>query len=169
MKQILDACCGGRMSWFPESRNVQSCLFGDCRAEEKTLCDGYLYRVVPDVLLDVQSLPFRDGTFSLVFYDPPHLKRAGETSWLRAKYGVLPPHWQSLLKRGFAECWRVLKPEGTLIFKWSEVHIPIRTIRTCFPAPPLFGHTTTKNMKTHWIVFFKFPELEHSHESAGLL
>ena len=34
--------------------------------------------------------------------------------------------WQSDLKRGFKECWRVLEDYGTLIFKWSDSEIPFK-------------------------------------------
>lgn len=39
--------------------------------------------------------------------------------------------WRQDIRQGFEECFRVLKPYGTLIFKWSEVQV------------------------THWLVFMK--------------
>lgn len=53
------------------------------------------------------------------------------------------------------ECWRVLKPGGTLIFKWAEDQVKLKEVLACFPQKPVFGHTTTKNLKTHWITFYK--------------
>ncbi len=152
--QVLDPCCGGKMFWFDkENPNV---LFGDCREERYVLCDGRTLNVAPDQVLDFRALPFDPGVFNLVCFDPPHLKSAGPESWMRKKFGCLDPEtWRSDLKTGFEECWRVLAPGGTLIFKWNETQIKISELLECFPARPLFGHTTTQNLKTHWMVFYK--------------
>ena len=32
--------------------------------------------------------PFEDATFSLVLFDPPHLKHLGDSAWLAKKYGI---------------------------------------------------------------------------------
>ncbi|MNY23561.1 hypothetical protein D3C86_1572330 [compost metagenome] len=50
---------------------------------------------------------------------------------------------------------RVLKCNGTLIFKWNEVQIPISRILELIPYKPLFGHTSGKNGKTIWMAFMK--------------
>lgn len=47
--------------------------------------------------------------FYMVVFDPPHLKTLGEMSWMSKKYGKLPDDWQSLIRKGFEECMRVLK------------------------------------------------------------
>ena len=61
-------------------------------------------------------------------FDPPHLIRAGKTSWLAKKYGRLNQEtWQDDLRRGFDECQRVMKPTGTLVFKWNEDQIKPRS------------------------------------------
>jgi hypothetical protein len=46
--------------------------------------------------------------------------RAGCESWLRLKYGILTDEWRDDLCKGFAECFRALKPGQFLIFKWNE-------------------------------------------------
>ena len=51
--------------------------------------------------LDFRALPYADGTFNLVAFDPPHLVRAGSKSWLAAKYGKLGEDWREDLRRGF--------------------------------------------------------------------
>ena len=67
--------------------------------------------------------------------------------------------WRDDLKAGFAECFRVLKPEGVLIFKWNETRIPIKEVLSLAPVRPLFGNRATgQNLKTHWIVFMKEEE-----------
>lgn len=60
--------------------------------------------------------------------------------------------------RSSQRLFRVLaRPQagGTLIFKWNETQISLREVLSCFPQRPLLGHTTTTNLKTHWIVFYK--------------
>lgn len=152
--QILDPCCGGRMMWF-DKRDLRA-AFCDVRAENHVLCDGRVFEVRPDTVADFRSLPFPDASFNLVCFDPPHLVRAGEKSWMRKKYGSLDRMtWQTDLSQGFSECWRVLRSGGTLISKWNETQIKLRDVLACFPQKPVFGHTTTTNLKTHWITFYR--------------
>ncbi len=127
-QRVLDPCCGSRMFWF--DKNNPDVLFGDKRSESHVLCDGRTLRIEPDMILDFTNLPFDDGSFNLVVFDPPHLKHAGEKSWLRAKYGVLDNTWQDDLRRGFSECFRVLSNNGTLVFKWNEIQIKTRDGRS---------------------------------------
>ena len=56
---------------------------------------------------------------------------------------------------GFAECMRVLKPNGTLIFKWNESEIKASEVLSVIPFKPLFGHTTGRQSKTIWMCFMK--------------
>lgn len=150
---ILDPCCGGRMMWF--DRQDQRALFGDIRSEEHTLCDGRAFSITPDLNMDFRAMPFPDDSFRLVAFDPPHLRHAGRDSWLRAKYGILGDDWQEDLRRGFSECFRVLKPEGVLIFKWNAIQIRTRQILALTPHKPLFGHPSGKRADTHWMTFMK--------------
>lgn len=151
--QVLDPCCGGRMCYF--DKHDSRVLFSDIRREEHTLCDGRVFTVSPDAIADFRNLPYPDEVFSLVLFDPPHLARCGPRSWQAQKYGKLGNAWREDLSAGFTECWRVLKPAGTLIFKWSENQVGVKEVLACFPQRPIFGHTTTVNLKTHWMVFFK--------------
>ena len=153
MKQVLDACCGSKMFWFDKDNPLS--LFCDNRAGQHTLCDGRTLIIAPDMIADFRDMPHADASFNLVVFDPPHLVRAGEKSWQAKKYGKLGKNWQLDLQAGFVECWRVLRPGGILIFKWNETQIKLRDITACFPVRPLFGHTTTHNLKTHWLVFYK--------------
>ena len=151
---VLDPCCGSRMFWF--DKDDDRAVFGDIRAESHTLCDGRALEIAPDLELDFRELPFAAETFALVVFDPPHLERAGETGWQAKKYGVLNPiTWRNDLARGFAECFRVLRPEGVLVFKWNETQIPTADVLALTPHRPLFGHTTGRKGKTHWICFMK--------------
>lgn len=151
--RVLDPCCGSKMMWF-DKLNLDA-VFGDKRQLEQTLCDGRTLRIEPDALMDFTALPFADGAFKLVAFDPPHLKHAGARSWLRAKYGVLGQDWQDELRKGFAECFRVLADDGTLVFKWAEDQVKIKDVIALAPVAPLFGHPTGCKGLTHWLVFMK--------------
>ncbi|KPY02016.1 Methyltransferase [Pseudomonas amygdali pv. mori] len=151
--KILDPCCGSRMFWFDKAN--QQVLFGDIRDEEHLLCDGRVLKVEPNVIMDFRSLPFEDGTFKLVVFDPPHLTRAGVDSWMRAKYGVLTSDWRDDISKGFAECFRVLATDGVLIFKWAETQVLVSELLALTDQKPLFGHKSGKREKTHWITFMK--------------
>lgn len=161
MKPILDPCCGGRMMWF--DRQDPRVIFGDRRSETITVTDRSNGRadgtrtlhIQPDVLMDFRALPFPSNTFALVAFDPPHLVHAGPRSWLAAKYGKLSNDWRADLRQGFAECFRVLRPEGTLVFKWNETQVPLRDVLALTPEKPLFGQKTGRGQRTHWLVFLK--------------
>ena len=152
-KRVLDPCCGSRMMWF-DRQNVDV-VFGDRRREEQTLCDGRTLQINPDVLLDFTDLPYEDGTFKLIAFDPPHLHTAGPRSWMAAKYGKLSKTWQEDLRKGFAECFRVLASDGVLVFKWNETQVKIREVLALTDVQPLFGHPTGRKGLTHWYVFMK--------------
>lgn len=47
---------------------------------------------------------------------------------------------------------RVLKANGTLVFKWNEDQIKLKEILDIIEYRPLFGN---KRSKTHWLVFMK--------------
>lgn len=151
---VLDPASGSRMFYFDyEDERV---LFGDIRSEQHVLCDGRALNINPDVFTDFRDLPFDDESFRVVVFDPPHLVNAGPKSWQAAKYGRLSKDtWRGDLAAGFAECFRVLKPEGVLIFKWAEVQIKVREILALTPHRPLIGHISGKAANTHWITWIK--------------
>lgn len=152
-KYILDACCGSRMFWF--NKKHPNVLFADIREYESILCDGHKLEVKPDVIIDFRQMPFKDNTFKMVVFDPPHLHKLGNDTWMAQKYGVLLPTWETDIKAGFDECMRVLKPYGTLIFKWNEAQITTSKILKIINQNPLFGHPSGKHGKTKWMAFMK--------------
>lgn len=158
-KKILDACCGSKMFWFDKQNN--DVLFIDKRRETVTAKDSSnkkgirVIDVNPDVVADFTEMPFEDESFYMVVFDPPHLKTLGETSWMAKKYGRLPHNWKEIISKGFDECMRVLKPNGTLIFKWNESEIMANEVLNIIPYKPLFGHTTGRQSKTIWMAFMK--------------
>lgn len=157
-KLILDACCGSRMFWFDKHNPLA--LFVDKRSEIVTAKDRDKIRTIevkPDIIADFTNLPFEDSSFYMVVFDPPHLKTLGKTSWMAKKYGRLPDNWQEMIKSGFDECMRVLKPYGTLVFKWNESEIKAAEVLSVIPFKPLFGHTIGRQSKTIWMCFMKLP------------
>ena len=160
-KPILDPCCSGRMFWYDKQNpHVEFC---DKRVVPKMMVgkgrNARAFECNPDTVADFKRLPFDDETFHLVVFDPPHLLRAGkENSYMAQKYGILPQDWETEIHAGFHECMRVLKPFGTLIFKWNEVQITVTQIKKAIGADPLFGHISGKKSNTHWMCFMKLPE-----------
>lgn len=155
---VLDACCGPRMFWF--DRKDPRALFIDKRRETHAIdsgTPGTIGRspivVDPDHIADFTNMPFADESFHLVVFDPPHVERKEARGILTRKYGHLTGDWREMLRAGFVECFRVLKPHGTLVFKWAESQFPVADILDLTPRKPLFGHHTGKN--THWCVFMK--------------
>lgn len=157
---VLDVCCGSRMFWFDRS-NPNVVFVDDKRREKHELRDrssagGSRTLIVdPDIMADFTALPFQDEQFALVVFDPPHLIRAGKRGWQAKKYGKLQGDWKEELRCGFVECFRVLKSQGTLIFKWNEHEVPVSQILALTPERPLIGNRCGKTSKSHWIVFMK--------------
>lgn len=149
--KILDACCGSRMFWFEkEHPNV---TYMDIREYYEELPSKHVVDVNPDIKADFRSMPFQDNEFDQIIFDPPHLINAGDTSWLVKKYGKLDKQtWPNDIKKGFDECLRVLKPTGTLIFKWNEEQIKLSELLKVLEKQPLYGN---KRAKTHWLIFIK--------------
>ena len=147
------------MFWF--DKHDQRAVFVDKRREVHELKDassvhGSRHLVVsPDIQADFTALPFADETFALVVFDPPHLVRNGRSGWLAKKYGKLEGDWREELRKGFAECFRVLRVGGTLVFKWNERDVPVSQVLQLTDATPLFGNRNGKQSGSHWIVFFK--------------
>lgn len=153
-KPILDMCCGSRMFWL--DKQDDRAVFSDVRSEEHTLCDGRQLVISPDVIADFRQLPFADNSFAQVVFDPPHLERAGEKGWMRKKYGALDKAtWRDDIAAGFSEAFRVLRPHGTLVFKWNETQIPVSQVIALTDQKPTIWQRTGKGDKTHWILFLK--------------
>jgi hypothetical protein len=70
------------------------------------------------------------------------------------KYGALPAATaDDDLRRGFAECWRVLAQGGTLVFKWGATSID--RVKPHFPATPIVGTRSPRGGQTRWFIFYK--------------
>src|SRR5690554_3302062 len=98
MNRVLDATSGARMMWF--DKNNSETTFMDNRKEVVRLSDGRALEITPDVVADFCNMPFKDETFNLVVFDPPHLKKLGKNSDMAKKYGVLNYHWRTDIQQG---------------------------------------------------------------------
>ena len=149
------------MFWF--NKKHDDVLYMDSRQVSDVLCDGRSLEVNPDVIADFRNIPFGDESFYLVVFDPPHLLKAGQNSWLAKKYGKLTENWKEDIAQGFRECMRVLKQNGTLVFKWNEDQISLKDILSVTEFKPLFG---SRRSKTHWVVFMKLESRKAGMQNA---
>jgi len=158
VKLILDPASSTRSFYF--DKEDDRVLFGDIRAKEThLLTNNQTIHIEPDEVMDFREIPYPDESFQCVIFDPPHrIKLKVESDFIK-KYGSLEREsWQEDISKGFAECFRVLKVNGTLIFKWSEVSIPLREVLKITPYKPVLGHPSGKRMGTHWVLFIKTEE-----------
>ena len=159
-KVIVDTTCGSRSIWFDKTN--RHTVYVDRRDEHhegvfgKTQPAHRTLDIHPDVMADFTNLPFKNETFWHVVWDPPHFVNASDSQWYCKAYGTLrKDNWKEVIYKGFCECWRILKTNGTLVFKWNEVSISTPEIVKVLPIKPLYGHRSGKKAGTHWMVFVK--------------
>ena len=158
MAAILDAACGGRMWWYDKQHD--NTIYVDRRTAPK----GHLsisanHSINPDYIMDFTDLEFEDESFHLVLFDPPRIIRGpkSDNSNFVKCYGRLDENWEDAISQGFRECWRVVKPNGTVVFKWNESSISLKSVLELLPVQPLVGSRPGGRRldKTHYLVFFK--------------
>ena len=155
MKKVLDVCCGAKGMWFDKNDNRALYLDKRCETHSNEYPSGKKEMVIaPDIIGDFTNIQQPDESFWHIVFDPPHIKR-NKLGEITKRYGNLEGDWRKMIRKGFAECFRVLKPNGTLIFKWSEVQFPVKEILALTDQKPLYGHRSGKKMNTHWICFIK--------------
>lgn len=159
--KVLDATCGGRMMWF-DKQNSLAMFVDNRRVEPGFVAARPNYSVQPDKVMDFRRLEFADETFYLVVFDPPHYNHGGANSYMVKKYGKLEKAtWREDLRTGFAECWRVTKENGVIVFKWNEYQIKTSEVIKAIGREPLFGHTTNSKGTTKWMCFLKVTKVQN--------
>jgi SAM-dependent methyltransferase len=131
---------------------------GKMQMTKNKISNRRVIRIKPDVIAEWEHLPFKDEIFDMVVFDPPHFIRNkfADENFFYEKYGMLNcKTWKQVLGSAFKELFRVLKSEGTLIFKWNDCYRPIKDIFPLITYKPLFGSVSPKN-DTHWVVFLKY-------------
>jgi len=160
-KFILDPACGGRMMWI--NKKHPNVLYCDIRTAEVGHIKNSKHSIKPDLLIDFRKMPFDDCSFKLVVYDPPHVINLNKSSIMWRKYGGLVAEtWQSDIKKGFDECWRVLEDYGILILKWNDKSINFKELLVVIDKEPLFHNRIRKKNtlghNTYWATFMKIPD-----------
>ena len=153
--KVVDVCCGAKGMWF--DKNDKRTLYIDKRKEKHS----NIYpsgkkemHINPDIIGDFTDIKQPNDSFWHVVFDPPHIKR-NKLGEITKRYGNLEGDWKEMIRKGFHECFRILKPNGTLVFKWNEVQFPIKEILELTEYKPLYGHKSGKRMQTHWVCFIK--------------
>jgi len=153
-KFILDVTAGYREMWY--NKKHPNTIYLDINPECK-----------PDIVGDFRDLKqFKDKSFKLIVFDPPHQSGKAQTGWLAKKYGKL--NFNTIHKdfyTTFKELYRVLEDYGILIFKWSTAQIrKERILALADNWKPLFGQKTAYKTKhsssTYWFCFMKIPKEE---------
>ncbi len=157
-KILADLCCGSRSIWFDKEH--PNAIYMDIREEEPgTLILQPNWSVKPDIIGDYRDMVFPDEHFHLLVWDIPHILEAKGGIMLK-KYGKLGYEWKDDVKRGFNECWRILKPFGVLLFKYADLSISVSEMLKQFPVQPIVGTRTKKSVSekgTYWFAFMKIP------------
>lgn len=142
---ILDVTCGKRMMWF--NKNHFDTIYFDKRKIVK-----------PDVVGDFRHLPFKDDSFELIVFDPPH-GPFGPLSNMRRDFGSLKgDDIIPTLYYASRELFRCLQDKGFLIFKWNSLCRSLNRVLQAFPEKPLFGQKTASGQAlshTYWVIFQK--------------
>ena len=128
--KILDLSAGNRAVWF--EKNHPDCIYVDLREQ-----------VRPTIVCDTRRLPFADGTFDLVVFDPPHTN-FGKNGLMSATYGWhTMPEIRDIIAGTAKEAHRVSKTEALMAFKWSNRDMRLGPILALMQDhwQVLFGHS----------------------------
>jgi tRNA G10 N-methylase Trm11 len=140
--KILDMSAGKRNIWF--QRLYPDTVFIDKRPE-----------MFPDVVADSHHLPFPDGLFDLIVFDPPHMVH-GESSMMAKYYGSLSgTEIKDLIHQSSLEAYRVSTPQAMLSFKWNDHDVRLdHTLPLMEGWEPLFGHNfkAGRRSETYWVL-----------------
>ena len=122
---ILDACCGPKEMYrgLHKHFSQEEIVFIDIRKGTYNRDKWGIppLNVTPDVQADLKKLPFRDGVFNMVIFDPPHGSFTMD-AFLGVKYGGLTMReYRTLIVWANREFARVLQPQGLILAKIMEV------------------------------------------------
>lgn len=163
--KILDATCGARRMWYQKNHPFVTFMdkrkgdFGFTSMKNGKGIKRETIKVDPDIQADwTKELPFEDGHFDMIVFDPPHIirKKKNNQSFMQHQYGVFKAdNYKQDLRKGLSELFRVLKNQGILILKWCDLDRSVEEVIKLSPYPPIFGTRTGQRNNVHWIVFIK--------------
>ena len=116
--------------------------------------------VSPAVVADSKALPFREGVFDVVVWDPPHVVN-GPESRMAEYYGAQRAEdIRKMIKGTAVELYRVTTPDAVLALKWNDHDVKLeRILKLMEGFEPLFGHRVASRMKhrssTYWVMLKK--------------
>jgi hypothetical protein len=103
---------------FPDAASVYDATYGYggflngnlLNHLEVTATDLNPEREAPNGVADVRHLPFADGEFDVVLFDPPHNADAGKESIMGTRFGsYTEKELEQVVRQGTRECWRVAR------------------------------------------------------------
>jgi len=139
--RILDMTAGWRALWF----EVDDAVLVDRRLE-----------CAPHVVADWKHLPFRDGSFDLVLFDPPH--KGFPSGFMAESYGVCTLEQVLFdMLHGAREARRVTRAGGLMVLKWATCALRLDRVLTHLPGwRPRFGQKTKTRPRpedgTFWVL-----------------
>jgi len=166
---ILDATCGPKGMYHGLTRQftTEEIIFIDVRKGTFTSINypDKSVTVQPDILADDRHLPFRDNTFTLIIFDPPHGQYSMK-SYLGPRFGGLTSReLRYLFIYANIEFHRVLKTPGYLLIKCvdsDDYDYKVKRAFTNFKLLldikyPSQAHTKGSKTNTHWLLYVKRP------------
>lgn len=144
----MDLTAGKRATWWVKA--YEHAVFVDIRES-----------VRPDVVANSCCLPFRNDTFDLVSFDPPHVN-VGANSNMTKDYGHHTiQQIRSFILGAAREANRVAKKDAVMAFKWNDHDQGFKAILSLM-APhwePLFGAKVSVRTKhysqTAWVLLHR--------------
>ena len=136
--KVLDMSAGNRAIWI--EKEWPDAVFVDCR-----------YSVHPNVVCDSRQLPFPNGIFDLVVFDPPH-ENFGKNGKCSKLYGWhTTEEIKDIVKCSSREAWRVTKPNSLMLLKWNDHGQRLGKILEIVGAPwlALLGHKVSAKQWTN--------------------
>jgi len=147
--KILDACCGKRAFWY--NKKYPGTIYIDVRESVK-----------PDVVMDCRNTTFKDKSFDLIVFDPPHDSFSSKNQGIfYERYGgYTAKEMRSFIRDAFIEFSRILKDDGFLVFKWNTHSQQLKAILPLIQGfEVLFGQLTVQRTKhssqTYWFMLRK--------------
>jgi hypothetical protein len=136
--RILDMSAGNRAIWIEKA--YPDAVFVDCRES-----------VRPQIVCDTRRLPFADGIFDMVVFDPPH-ENFGKNGKCSALYGWhTTEEIRDIVKRSSREAWRVTRANSLMLLKWNDHGQRLGKILDVIGSPwrALFGHKVSMKQWTN--------------------